>query len=86
MLFVDDKLLIRMVRRAVLPMNFEERAAVLMLAKVGIVGIGGCATINNHGGLCCSDLDAIWSGDPVSMSVCRLSGHPRSRCYPSSWA
>ena len=35
-----------------------------MLAKVGIVGIGGCATINNHGGLCYSDLDAIWSGNP----------------------
>ena len=44
-------------------MYLEERAAVLMLGEIRIVGIGGRATINDHGRLCYSDLDAIWSSD-----------------------
>ena len=43
-------------------MYLKKRAAVLMLREIRIVGIGGRATINDHGRLCYSDLDTIWSG------------------------
>ena len=55
-------------------MDLEERAAVLMLAKVGIVRIGGCATINDHCRLCYSYLDAIWSSDTRIYISTGLSG------------
>ena len=44
-------------------MNLEERAAMFMFREIRIVGIGGRATINDHGRLCYSDLDPIWSSD-----------------------
>ena len=55
-------------------MYLKKRAAVLMLREIRIVGIWGRATINDHGRLGYSDLDAIWSGDARIYICTRLPG------------